>query len=161
MRTKFLSTAFWAPALITGADGAAEVTFTAPDNLTAFRLMAVAADAGDRFGSAEVRMTVAKPLSAQPALPRFFTVRDEAAAVVVQTNPAAAGSVTVPADASDGVTLSGPRTQTVKVAANGAVPALFALKAGKVGPAKLTFHATLGDEKDAVQVTVPVEQPSG
>ena len=33
------------------------MTFTAPDNLTAFRLMAVAADAGDRFGSGERRFT--------------------------------------------------------------------------------------------------------
>jgi uncharacterized protein YfaS (alpha-2-macroglobulin family) len=162
LRSKFLSTAFWAPALVTGADGAAEVSFSAPDNLTAFRVMAVAADAGDRFGSGEVRMTVAKPLSAQPALPRFFTVGDEArAGVLVHNNSGHAGQVTVTAEAADGVSITGERKVAIAVPANGAVPALFALRAGHVGSAKLTFHATLGDEKDAVQVSIPVEQPSG
>jgi uncharacterized protein YfaS (alpha-2-macroglobulin family) len=44
--------------VVTGADGTAQVSFAAPDNLTAFRLMAVAADKGDRFGSGEARFTI-------------------------------------------------------------------------------------------------------
>ncbi|HEX4458544.1 MAG TPA: MG2 domain-containing protein, partial [Polyangia bacterium] len=162
MRSKFLSTAFWAPALVTGADGTAEVSFTAPDNLTAFRVMAVAADAGDRFGSGDVRMTVAKPLSAVPALPRFLTLGDDArAGVLVHNNTGRAGQAVVTAEAADGVSLAGERKVTLHVPANGAVAALFALHAARVGSAKLTFHAQLGDEKDAVQVALPVEQPSG
>ena len=80
IRSRFVATAFWAPAVLTKDDGTAVVTFTAPDNLTAFRVMAVAADLGDRFGSSEQRFTVAKPLLAMPALPRFLNVGDHARA---------------------------------------------------------------------------------
>mgnify|MGYP000985369516 CR=1 FL=1 len=85
IRSRFVATAFWAPAVLTKDDGTAVVTFTAPDNLTAFRVMAVAADLGDRFGSSEQRFTVAKPLLAMPALPRFLNVGDHARAG--STNP--------------------------------------------------------------------------
>src|SRR6185503_15614437 len=56
-RSRFMSTAYWNPAIETDAEGRAKVTFAAPDNLTAYRLMAVVADAGERFGSGERRVT--------------------------------------------------------------------------------------------------------
>ena len=52
-RSRFLATAYWNPRIETDADGRAKVTFQAPDNLTAYRLMAVAADAA----SASARAT--------------------------------------------------------------------------------------------------------
>ena len=51
LRSRFLATAYFNPRIETDAGGRAQVTFKAPDNLTAFRLMAVAADRGDRFGA--------------------------------------------------------------------------------------------------------------
>ena len=71
IRSRFVASAYWAPALVTDARGVATFSFTAPDSLTAYRLMAVAADAGDRFGNGERRVTVTKKLIAQPVLPRF------------------------------------------------------------------------------------------
>lgn len=166
VRDKFVSTAFWAPALVTGADGSAEVSFQAPDNLTAFRLMAVAADAGDRFGNGEGRLTVAKPLQAMPALPRFLTVGDRVqAGVVVHNRTGAAGAVTVTASA-EGAILGGggaadkDRRREVQVPAGGEKLVLFDLKApARGGPAKLTFTAALGAESDAVAVTIPIGRP--
>jgi uncharacterized protein YfaS (alpha-2-macroglobulin family) len=49
IRSKFVSSAFWAPTLVTDDNGEIPFSFTAPDNLTAFRLMAVAADVTDRL----------------------------------------------------------------------------------------------------------------
>jgi uncharacterized protein YfaS (alpha-2-macroglobulin family) len=158
LRSKFVSTAFWAPQLTTGPDGSVEASFTAPDNLTAFRIMAVVADAGDRFGTGEARMTVAKPLSALPALPRFFTVGDHGqAGVVVHNDTGQAGSVTVSAEA-EGLVL-GEKRKTVSVASGAARPVLFDISAKRVGSAKILFHAALGDERDTVQLSVPVERP--
>jgi uncharacterized protein YfaS (alpha-2-macroglobulin family) len=158
VRSKFVSTAFWAPQLVTGPDGTVEASFTAPDNLTAFRLMAVVADTGDRFGSGEVRMTVAKPLSALPALPRFFTVGDHGqAGVVVHNDTGQSGSVTVSAEA-EGLVL-GEKKKTVSVPTGAAKPVLFDISAKKTGTAKIIFHAALGDEKDIVQLSLPVERP--
>jgi hypothetical protein len=71
VRSRFVNSAFWAPHLVTDEEGQARFSFTAPDNLTAFRVMAVAADDGTRFGSGEKRFTIKKPLLAKPVLPRF------------------------------------------------------------------------------------------
>ena len=81
-----MATAYWNPALRTDAHGQAKVQFPAPDNLTAFRLMATAADAGDRFGSSDLRFAVTKPLQLHAALPRFLTAGDRIRGGVVVHN---------------------------------------------------------------------------
>ncbi|MCS6915687.1 MAG: MG2 domain-containing protein [Myxococcota bacterium] len=159
VRQKFISTAFWSPALVTSEAGTAEVSFPAPDNLTAFRIMASAADAGDRFGSAEVRFTVAKPLAAAPALPRFFTAGDRVqAGVVIHNRTAEDGAVTVTA-AAEGAELLGEQRRVVEVPSNTEKLVLFDLRAAQSERARLTFTATLGHERDAVSVTVPISRP--
>ncbi len=75
VRKNFQALAFWRGALITDAEGRVTTTFTAPDNLTSFRVMAVAA-AEHRFGSAEDRLIINKPLIIEPALPAFGNVGD-------------------------------------------------------------------------------------
>src|SRR6185369_15370687 len=134
VRSRFMATAYWAPALVTGADGTAVARFTAPDNLTAFRVMAVAADAGDRFGSGERRFTIAKPLQAIPAVPRFLSVGDRIeAAVVVHNNTKQALDVQVRLAAKGGraaapVEIEQGAARTVKVAAGSSQRVAFALK---------------------------------
>ena len=159
-RKKFLSTAFWAPALVTNAEGVVEVSFPAPDNLTAFRLMATAADIGERFGSGDTRLTVAKPLLMTPALPRFLTLGDEASlGVVVHNHTGAAGAIAVSMSAQ-GMTLSGIKQRQLAVPHNGSSLATFTVKATQLGTAKLIFHANLGKEEDTVEYPLPVLLPT-
>jgi uncharacterized protein YfaS (alpha-2-macroglobulin family) len=160
IRSRFMATVFWSPAVVTRADGTAEVTFTAPDNLTAFRVMAVGADTGDRFGSGERRFTVSKPLQAVPALPRFLTVGDEAeAAVLLSNNTGAALEATVRL-AAHGLALRGAAAQTVKLAAHETARLAFPVRATEEGDAALTFRAAGGGHDDAVLARLPVERPS-
>lgn len=159
-RSRFLATAYWNPKLETDGSGKATVTFPAPDNLTAFRLMAVVADAGDRFGSGDRRFTVRKPLQILSALPRFLTVGDEPqAAVVVINETGAAGTATIETTVK-GVALAGKSTHKVSVAAGGRVPVVFPLRVAHEGQARLRFAATLGAEKDGLEVTLPVSYPA-
>ncbi|HUS30781.1 MAG TPA: MG2 domain-containing protein, partial [Kofleriaceae bacterium] len=96
VRSRFVASAVWVPGAVTDANGVATVTFKAPDNLTAFRLMAVAADKGYRFGSADKRFAVNKPLQLHSALPRFVQLGDAAkAGVVVHNETGKAGQATV------------------------------------------------------------------
>ena len=156
-----MATAYWNPALVTAADGTAHVTFTAPDNLTAFRVMAVAADSGERFGSGEKRFAVNKPLQAMPALPRFLTMGDALnATVVVHNNSKAPAKVTVSAAVTGGVHLQGETSQVIDVPANGAAPVVFPAMAEAEGEASFTFQARGGGESDAVLTKLPVERPS-
>lgn len=158
VRSKFVSSAFWAPALITDLRGEVKFSFAAPDNLTAFRIMAVAADKGDQFGAGEKRLTIAKPLMAQPVLPRFLRSGDAASVgVLVHNHTGAAGVATVTAEAS-GVSLDKP-SATVSVPAGGSARVRFAAKAGEGDDVKLSFAVALGSERDAVAVSLPVGKP--
>jgi uncharacterized protein YfaS (alpha-2-macroglobulin family) len=158
IRSKFVSSAFWAPMLVTDDNGEIAFSFTAPDNLTAFRLMAVAADVTDRFGAGELRLTVNKPLMAAPALPRFLRSGDAVSVgMVLHNNTPNAGTATVTAMAS-GVTMSNVR-QTVQVPANGSTRVRFGAKASEAERAIFQFSVTMGKETDDVKVAIPIERP--
>jgi uncharacterized protein YfaS (alpha-2-macroglobulin family) len=158
VRSKFVASAYWAPALVTDARGEIAFSFVAPDNLTAFRLMAVAADAADRFGAGERRLTVAKPVMATPALPRFLRTGDAATVgVVIRNLTDHAGSATVTATAT-GATLD-RASDTVAVPAGGEARVRFAARTGDGAAATFGFTVALGAERDAVQVTLPVIRP--
>ncbi|MGE5185074.1 MAG: alpha-2-macroglobulin family protein, partial [Acidobacteriota bacterium] len=159
VRSKFVSSAYWAPMLVTDDRGEVAFHFTAPDNLTAFRLMAVAADAaGDDFGAGELRLTVNKPLMAQPVLPRFMTSGDRAVVgVEIQNRTDDAGTATVTATAN-GAVLDGTR-QEVQVAANGSARVRFTAKASQNAAVTFGFKVVMGKEQDAVEVTIPIDKP--
>jgi uncharacterized protein YfaS (alpha-2-macroglobulin family) len=159
VRSRFVASAYWAPALVTDARGVARFSFTAPDSLTAYRLMAVAADAGDRFGNGERRVTVTKQLVAQPVLPRFFTVGDTASlGVIVHNHTGAAGRATIRATTT-GVTLA-QREASVDVPAGGQATVRFAATVDDgAGSAKVEVAVALGAARDALRVELPIERP--
>ena len=158
VRSKFVASAYWAPMLKTDARGEIAFAFTAPDNLTAFRLMAVAADARDRFGAGERRLTVNKPLMATPAMPRFLRGGDAATVGVVLHNQTDhAGRATITAKATGAVL--DRATQTVELPANGEVRVRYAAKAADAAAARFEFAVAMGSERDAVQVTLPIDRP--
>ena len=159
IRSRFVSSAFWAPHLVTDERGEVPFEFTAPDNLTAFRLMAVAADDGSRFGSGESRITIKKPLLAVPVMPRFASVGDKIeVGVVVHNYTGAAGTATVKASAT-GVSL-GKAEESVQLADGESARVRFT---GRVGEragaeAKLQFAVAMGEHSDALAVTLPIDR---
>jgi uncharacterized protein YfaS (alpha-2-macroglobulin family) len=160
IRSRFMATAFWAPALVTGEDGRVEVKFKAPDNLTAFRVMAVAADRGARFGSGDKRFTVAKPLQAIPALPRFLAPGDHAqAALAVHNNTDEKLDVAVSAKIK-GVLVRGGTMRKLRVPAHAYRRLVFEVVAEHDGEASFVFRAEAQDLKDAVLVKIPVRRAS-
>jgi uncharacterized protein YfaS (alpha-2-macroglobulin family) len=161
IRSRFLATAYWNPRLETDAEGRATVHFDAPDNLTAFRLMATAADAGDRFGAGDRRFTVRKPLQLMAAMPRFLEVGDEAAGGVVLINETGkAGTATIEASAQGAAVLGGKTSREVSVPAGGRVAVSFPVHAKKEGEARLRYTARLGTEQDGLEVKIPVGFPA-
>ena len=158
VRSRFVSSAFWAPSLITDAAGEVSFTFKAPDNLTAFRLMAVAADVGHRFGSGDMRIKVSKPLLAKAVLPRFFSAGDKVEiGVMVHNYSGAAGTATVTAKAS-GLKVRGV-VRKVQLDKDGSSRVRFSATAGFVKQAKVTFSVKMGDLADALSVKLPVGRP--
>jgi uncharacterized protein YfaS (alpha-2-macroglobulin family) len=161
VRSKFVSSAYWNGMLVTNDKGEIPFAFTAPDNLTAFRLMAVAADGSDQFGAGEKRLTINKPVMAAPALPRFLRSGDAASVgIVVHNTTDTAGKAVVTAKA-DGATLEST-TQVIDLPANGSQRVRFNAKASENAAATFEFTVAVGNDKaarDAVRVTVPIDRP--
>ena len=165
LRSRFVSTAVWTPGAVTDASGYATVKFAAPDNLTAFRLMALAADRGHRFGSADKRFTVSKPLQLHQALPRFLNVGDVVqGGVVVHNETGKAGTAIVKLTTDKHLTVSGGpgggSERSVAVAKNARVPVLFELTAVEPGETVMRFSVTMEGNSDAVELKLPVLHPS-
>lgn len=86
IRTNFGPLALFKPNLKTDKDGRASVTFTAPDSLTRYRVIALVAQEEKYFGKTEANFAVDQPLTLRPALPRFANVADKFDVPIVVTN---------------------------------------------------------------------------
>ncbi len=159
-RTNFRTTAFFKPDVVAGADGTATVSFKLPDNLTSFRVMAVAVSTDDRFGSGEQTLRVAKPLLALPALPRFARVGDTFEAGVVVHAREAQGEITVTAQVEN-AKLEGEAERRITLEPGKPREVRFAFTADRAGEATFRFRVQRGAESDGVEQKIPVELPVG
>jgi uncharacterized protein YfaS (alpha-2-macroglobulin family) len=158
-RSRFLTTVLFAPEVRTDAQGKARVTFELPDNLTTYRIMAVAVTKGDRTGGGQSKIAVAKPLMALPALPRLARSGDRfEAGVVVHAPSGKIREVEVKAEAK-GLALEGPEVKRVSLDGNKPREVRFAFRAAAPGEAVLRFAATSGGERDGVEQRIPVRLP--
>ncbi len=158
-RNQFKTTVFFNPTLEL-KDGVATTSFPLPDNLTAFRVMAVVVTQSDRFGSGETSLQVNKPVMALPALPRFARVGDVfEAGVVVHSHGASAGEVTVTASVSGGAELTGAAEQKVVITEGNPKEVRFGFKAVRPGITTFRFKASGGGANDGVEEKLPIELP--
>jgi hypothetical protein len=156
VRSRFVSSAFWAPALVTDAEGRATFSFEAPDNLTAFRLMAAAADAGDRFGSSEKRIRIRKELMISPILPRFFHQGDRIRVGATVHNHTGSDATATVRIEPQGVWIR-EREETVTVPAGGTARVVFRGQVSCSGRrATIRFSAEMGAHRDASEHTIDI-----
>lgn len=76
-RMVFKDTAYWNPSVQTNAQGTAVVTFTLPDNLTSWKLLAVANTTDTKVGQTDKDITVNKAIIVRPILPNILRVNDK------------------------------------------------------------------------------------
>ncbi|MCG8424360.1 MAG: MG2 domain-containing protein [Proteobacteria bacterium] len=157
VRSNFVSSAYWASSLVTDENGEVSFQFKAPDNLTAFRMMVVAADAGSQFGSSDRRFTVAKPLLAKPILPRFLRTGDRATVgVAVHNYTGTAGTATVTASGK-GVRVR-KKSRQVALAKDRSARVNFPINVGNGRTAKFAFAVEMDGHRDALEVEIPVQR---
>jgi uncharacterized protein YfaS (alpha-2-macroglobulin family) len=159
IRNQFKTTVLFNPTLEL-KDGVATTSFQLPDNLTAFRVMAVVITQSDRFGSGETSLQVNKPVMALPSLPRFARVGDLfEAGVVVHAHGLQGGEATVTASVQGGCELDGAAEQKIVVAEGSPKEVRFKFKGVRPGQAKFVFKVNAGGATDAVEEKIPVELP--
>jgi uncharacterized protein YfaS (alpha-2-macroglobulin family) len=157
LRSRFKTTAFFLGTVVTDAAGDGEIRSKLPDNLTTFRLMAVAVTAGDRYGSGESPMLVSRPVVARPALPRFVRPGDQLqAGTLVNRRDGQSAPATVKATAT-GIRLTGDSTRTIALEPSRAGEARFQFTAQDGDSAAFRFDVRSGTEVDAVRIAVPVK----
>jgi uncharacterized protein YfaS (alpha-2-macroglobulin family) len=163
LRSRFKTTAFFLGSVLTDSTGAAAASAKLPDNLTTFRLMAVAVTAGDRYGFGQSPLLVSRPLVARPALPRFLREGDRfSAGVVVNQRAGGTPTVTVNADAT-GVRLEGPTVESAALEAGRGREVRFDFRQPGTGPlgqadsATFRFRVTGAGDADAVQQRLSIK----
>ena len=160
-RRRFLTTA-WHATLVTDAHGRAAASFTLPDNLTQYRLMAFAVDRKRSAGKGSAEFRVDLPLLSLSALPRLLRVGDTAQAGVVLYNTALPpGKATVTARVTGkAVTLLRSKTAVVHLPRGASREVRFPLAARQQGTARLTFSVSMGKVNDTVEQQLRVTRPT-
>lgn len=154
--------ALFDPKAVTDARGRVTVEFDLPDNLTRYRVMAVAVADAERFGSTESAITARLPLQVRPSAPRFLNFGDEfELPFVVQNQTDAAMEVDVVVQTSN-LQLLGPVGRRVSVPANDRVEVRFPARTVSPGTARLRVAAVSasGGHADAQVVALPVYTPA-
>ncbi|MEQ1603617.1 MAG: alpha-2-macroglobulin family protein [Pyrinomonadaceae bacterium] len=186
LRQNFNALAKFSPSVRTDSNGRAVVDIKLPDNLTRYRITAVAVDAGKRFGKSESNITAKQPLMVRPSAPRFMNFGDKADLPVVIQNqtdkdmavdivvratnatmieavpPASAGGI--PVGASTPPVYTGGTASTagrrVLIKANDRAEVRFPVTTIKAGTARFQFAVSSGKFSDAAEISLPVWTPA-
>lgn len=160
LRTNFNPLAVFAPGVITNAEGKAQIKLKVPDNLTRYRIMAIAVDkSGKRFGKAESNLTVRLPLMVRPSAPRFLNFGDNFELPVIvqnQTNGPLTAQVVARAQNLDII----DKGYQVEVPANDRVEVRFRAQTSLAGTANIQFAVNANKYADSAEVSLPVYTPA-
>ncbi len=159
LRGNFKDVAVWLPNVVVDAQGKATAKFKLPDNLTAFRLMAVAVAGPEALGSGQTTIAVDKPLMLLTTWPKKVHVGDEfeiALAVRNRSKGPLQGVGTAQLTATTGaMTLVGPAQMPFALQENASAELTFRARATVPGTVQVQVRVQAGAEQDGV--VEPVE----
>ncbi|MBA2432423.1 MAG: hypothetical protein H0V56_09970, partial [Chthoniobacterales bacterium] len=166
LRKKFVATPFWNATLRSDAAGRVQVEFAAPDSLTRYRIIAVAATRQSQFGVGESAFEINKPIMIESALPAFANLGDKLVLRSVVTNAtdeAGEAEVFLELDARARATETSRR---VALPARGSVAVDFPVEVVALGDAKWRWAVKfargggVAEPMDAVEASVKVKHPA-
>ena len=160
LRAEFSPIALFVPQLRTAADGRAQTRLELPDDLTRYRIFALASAGAERFGRAESTVTARKLLMVRPSAPRFLNFGDRfELPIVVENTSGEAQSVLVAARAANAVFTHG-RGRRVQVPARDRVELRLPMATRAAGRARVQIAVQGKHGSDAAQVELPVWTPA-
>jgi alpha-2-macroglobulin len=156
VRKIFKDTAFWQPAIVTGADGKAQVKFDLPDNLTTWRATARAVTADLKVGLAVSKVVERKDVIIRVAMPRFLTAGDTVTLSGIVHNYLKSDKVTKITVEVAGAKLLDPAEQTVTIPSQGEHRVNWRVAAPATGDLKILAKALTDTESDALETGIPI-----
>jgi alpha-2-macroglobulin len=169
MRSLFKFVSYWNAELKTDKDGNASVTFDAPDNLTGWRVLAIATTPTDRFGLGDANFKVNRPTEIRPLMPNQvmegdsfdagFSVMnrtDKPRTIEVSINASGDLDTTKPPVYKQSVTLAPYKRSTVFMP----IKAASIAQTRDVAAGDVAFTVTAGDalDQDSLEAHVPVHK---
>jgi uncharacterized protein YfaS (alpha-2-macroglobulin family) len=165
LRKNFIACAFWNATLRTDAQGRVHAEFDAPDSLTRYRVIAIAASRLNQFGSGESAIEINKPIMLEASLPRFGNQGDKLVLrAVLHNNTDVAGEADVELQLD--VTAKASETKRrVSIPARGSVPLDFPAELVATGRGQWRWSVRFtapGQEAltDALQSEIDVHYPA-
>ncbi|HSK00475.1 MAG TPA: Ig-like domain-containing protein, partial [Kofleriaceae bacterium] len=142
IRSNFNPLAAFAPAVKTDGSGRAKVRVKVPDNLTRYRIVAIATAGEKQFGKGESALTARLPLMVRPSPPRFLNFGDTfRLPVVVQNQTDAPMTVRLAARTVNAALTDGAGREVI-VPANDRVEVQFPAAAELAGTARFQIVGT-------------------
>jgi len=150
--------AYWNPSVATDKRGRAKVQFKLPDNLTGWRVFALAVTPGDRLGLGDYKFQSSKPTELRPVMPNQVTQGDRFTAGFSLLNRAdKARDLTVTIQATGPIAGDKQSTkQTVHLEPFQRDTVWLPLETRDAGAIRLTATASDSMDRDGLQHTVPV-----
>jgi uncharacterized protein YfaS (alpha-2-macroglobulin family) len=160
IRSNFNPLAAFAPAVRTDASGRATIDVRMPDNLTRYRIIAIATAGDKQYGKGESPVTARLPLMVRPSPPRFLNFGDTFMLPVVVQNQTDDPMVVKIAARATNATLTDGAGREVSVPANDRVEVRFPAAAEMPGTARFQIVGASGSSSDAAELALPVWTPA-
>lgn len=160
LRQNFDALAIFSPSVRTNQDGKAVVKINLPDNLTRYRITAVAVTNAKKFGVTESAIMARQSLMVRPSAPRFMNFGDNAELpVVLQNQTNSPLTVDVAIRATNAILTDG-NGRRLTIAANDRAEIRFPVSVQDAGIARFQIGATSGNFADAAEFAFPVWTPA-
>ncbi len=162
LREYFPETLYWSPEIVTDKDGNASVKFTVADNITTWKLSALASTEDGEFAYTEKEFQAFQPFFIEHEPPKILTEGDQIALpVLVRNYLEKEQKVSLSMNNEDWFRILGKNQQEIKVSPNASAKTVFnfeAINSVKNGKQKVTALAK--DANDAIEKPVSVH-PNG
>jgi uncharacterized protein YfaS (alpha-2-macroglobulin family) len=158
IRTEFTPIAYYNGSVRTDANGRAQVRFTLPDNLTTWRVMAIATDGNLRFGQDDATFITTQPLVTTPILPQFARPGDRfSVGISVTNNTGERGTLNLAGGVGGSLQMdenASPELQTQLDSGTHAYR--FPMMVAQAAPGQLRFTSQLNTYTDAFEVPLEI-----
>lgn len=161
LRSLFKFVSYWNPSLRTDRNGRAEIEFEVPDNLTGWRVLAMAVTADDMMGLGDADFKVNLATEIRPVLPNQVTEGDEfKAGFSVMNRTEKMRNITVSVSAEGPLAQGQEQTVNKSIAADPYKRYTVWLPLKTSGDGEISFTVTAGDNenRDALRKTLPVRK---
>lgn len=157
IRSNFLDSIGWFPALMTNTAGTATFSVKLPDDLTTWRTTVNGVSLKTQLASAQGSTVSTQDFLARLALPRFYTEGDETSVSgLIHNLSGTTQGVNVSVTTSANLKLNEPPTKQITLAKDEVKRVSWKVTVGKMGPAEVTIKAMGGTTSDAERRTLPV-----